>query len=38
MDSDAEHLASCKDYAYKVNVQIQEIFTLRTLEKAAIHI
>lgn len=25
MSSDAEHLSLCKDYAYKVNVQIQEI-------------
>lgn len=38
MNSDAEHFVSCKDYAYKVKVQIQEIFTLRTLEIAAIHI
>lgn len=25
MSSDTEHLSLCKDYAYKVNVQIQEI-------------
>lgn len=35
MNSDAEHLASCKDYAYKVNVQIQEIFTLRTFRESS---
>lgn len=25
MSSDTEHLSSCQDYAYKLNVQIQEI-------------